>query len=67
MGEGVLGVLILHRRSEKILLLCLGLFFSIVVLCWSLYRVLLACLLFHSVGWGLAFLRGLFFLISLDL
>lgn len=26
MGKGVLGVLMLHRRSEKILLLCLGFF-----------------------------------------
>lgn len=64
MGDGVLGVLILHRRSEKNLVALFRLFFfkyRRVVLSLSLYRVCLLAWLFHSVGWGLAFFRDLLF------
>lgn len=61
MGDGVLGVLILHRRSEKNLVALFRLFFfkyRRVVLSLSLYRVLLACLAFPFCGLGFSFSSG---------
>lgn len=61
MGDGVLGVLILHRRSEKNHVTLFRLFFfkyRRAVLSLSLYRVLLACLAFPFCGLGFSFSSG---------
>lgn len=60
MGDGVLGVLILHRRSEKNLVAFFFKYRRAVCPCPYIGFCLLAWL-FNSVGWGLAFLQDLLF------